>query len=80
MRQKLWSATKKEKISSNLYEYEKFLSKFYNYKITKNYSKLLNWSIKNKRSFGALSGIIVKLKEIKNINLNILANYLKINS
>ncbi len=51
MRQKLWSATKKEKISSNLYEYEKFLSKFYNYKITKNYSKLLNWSIKNKEKF-----------------------------
>ena len=51
MRQKLWSATKKEIISSNLYEYEKFLSKFYNYKITKNYSKLLNWSIKNKEKF-----------------------------
>ena len=48
MTQKLWSATNKEKITSNLYDYEKFLSENYNYKITKNYSKLLDWSIKNK--------------------------------
>jgi len=51
MTQKLWSATKEEKISSNLYNYEKFLSKNYKYKITKNYSKLLNWSVKNKEKF-----------------------------
>ncbi len=51
MTQKLWSATKKEKITSNLYDYEKFLSENYNYKITKNYSKLLDWSIKNKEKF-----------------------------
>ena len=51
MTQKLWSATNKEKITSNLYDYEKFLSENYNYKITKNYSKLLDWSIKNKEKF-----------------------------
>ena len=51
MTQKLWSATNKEKLTSNLYDYEKFLSENYNYKITKNYSKLLDWSIKNKEKF-----------------------------
>ena len=51
MTQKLWSATNKEKITSNLYDYEKFLSENYNYKTTKNYSKLLDWSIKNKEKF-----------------------------
>ena len=51
MTQKLLSATNKEKITSNLYDYEKFLSENYNYKITKNYSKLLDWSIKNKEKF-----------------------------
>jgi len=51
MAKKLWSASNKVKIGSNLYEFEKFLSKIYNYKITKNYSKLLDWSIKNKEKF-----------------------------
>ena len=51
MKQKLWSATNKVKSSSNLYKFEKFLSKNYNYKVSKNYSKLLNWSIKNKEKF-----------------------------
>jgi acetoacetyl-CoA synthetase len=51
MTQKLWSATNKEKITSNLYDYEKFLSENYNYRTTKNYSKLLDWSIKNKEKF-----------------------------
>ena len=31
MTQKLWSATNKEKITSNLYDYEKFLSENYNF-------------------------------------------------
>jgi len=51
MTKKLWSATNKVKIDSKLYEFEKFLSKIYYYKITKNYSKLLDWSIKNKEKF-----------------------------
>ena len=51
MTKKLWSATNKIKIGSNLYKFEKFLSKIYNYKISKNYSKLLDWSIKNKEKF-----------------------------
>ena len=51
MTKKLWSATNKVKIDSKLYEFEKFLSKIYYYKITKNYSKLLDWPIKNKEKF-----------------------------
>ena len=51
MNEKLWEATEGQKKQSNLYKFEKFLSKKYNYKFSKNYPKLLNWSIKNKEKF-----------------------------
>ena len=41
----LWKATKKIKLNSNLYQYEKFLFKKYNLKFNQNYSKILKWSI-----------------------------------
>tara|TARA_B100001250_G_scaffold259590_1_gene223560 strand:+ start:696 stop:2651 length:1956 start_codon:yes stop_codon:yes gene_type:complete len=47
MAQKLWEANFSVKNKSNLFKFEKFLSKKFNYKITKNYKKLFNWSIKN---------------------------------
>jgi len=47
MAQKLWEANFSIKNKSNLFKFEKFLSKKFNYKITKNYKKLFNWSIKN---------------------------------
>ena len=47
----LWKASVKLKNNSNLLEYEKFLSKNSSYKISNNYSKLLDWSIKNREEF-----------------------------
>ncbi|SVE05210.1 uncharacterized protein METZ01_LOCUS458064, partial [marine metagenome] len=47
MSQKLWQANLSTKDKSNLYKFEKFLLKKFNYKATKNYKKLFNWSIKN---------------------------------
>ena len=48
---KLWEANLKTKNKSNLFEFEKFLSSRFNYKPSKNYNKLFNWSIKNLRLF-----------------------------
>ena len=51
MKKILWKANSKILKNSNLLEYEKFLKKNYKVKIKKNYSKLLNWSIKNPKLF-----------------------------
>tara|TARA_Y100001970_G_scaffold199378_1_gene242515 strand:- start:17 stop:1972 length:1956 start_codon:yes stop_codon:yes gene_type:complete len=47
----LWRPSSELKKNSNLFNYEKFLSRKYNYKITKNYKKLFKWSIKNPKLF-----------------------------
>ena len=47
MYQKLWEANLSTKNKSNLFKFEKFLLKKFNYKGTKNYKKLFNWSIQN---------------------------------
>ena len=44
---KLWSASKKQILNSNLYKYERFLNSKYKIKFSSNYNKILNWSIKN---------------------------------
>ncbi|MDC0436480.1 acetoacetate--CoA ligase [Candidatus Pelagibacter sp.] len=44
---KLWEAKKKDKINSNLYQFEKFISQKYNLNFKQDYQKILNWSIKN---------------------------------
>ncbi len=51
MNKVLWRATKNIINNSNLYRFERFLSKNFDYKISKNYPKLLKWSIKNKNKF-----------------------------
>ena len=51
MRQKLWEASERNKKLSNLYKYEKFITKKYKLKFKQNYSKILNWSIKNPNRF-----------------------------
>ena len=51
MPQKLWEATPQIKSKSNLFEFEKFLSKKFNYKPKKNYKKLFDWTIKNPKLF-----------------------------
>jgi len=51
MKNKLWEASKILKNKSNLFNYENFLSKNYKYKSSKNYNKLLKWSIDNPKDF-----------------------------
>ena len=47
MSKKLWEASLSVKKKSNLFKFEKFISKKFNYKIKKNYNTLFNWSINN---------------------------------
>ena len=47
MNKKLWEASLSIKKKSNLFKFEKFISKKFNYKTNKNYNKLFNWSINN---------------------------------
>ncbi len=65
MNKKLWEASSNLKKNSNLYRFEKFLSKRSNYKVTKNYSKLLEWTIKNKKFFWSSIWDFCKVKGIK---------------
>ena len=51
MSQKLWEASLFNKNKSNLLNFEKFISKRFNYKPSKNYNKLFNWSIKYPKYF-----------------------------
>ena len=47
----LWKAKSQTKLNSNLYKFEKFISKKFNKKFNKKYEKILNWSIKNPGEF-----------------------------
>ena len=47
MNKKLWEASLSIKKKSNLYKFEKFISKKFNYRSKKNYEKLFNWSVNN---------------------------------
>jgi len=62
MSKKLWEASDTVKNKSNLLRFEKFLAKKYSYKITKNYSKILNWSINNPKKFWSSIWDFAKVK------------------
>ncbi len=66
MNEKLWEASIKKKRQSNLYRFEKFLSDKYNFNITKNYSKILNWTINNSNKFWSSIWDFAEVKGIKN--------------
>ena len=51
MPHKLWEANSQTKSKSNLFEFEKFLAKKFNYTPKKNYKKLYNWTIENPKLF-----------------------------
>ena len=51
MPKKLWEPSKAIIKNSNLFNYEKFVTKNYKYNFSGNYKKLLNWSIKNPKDF-----------------------------
>ena len=67
MNKKLWEASEKTKNNSNLFRYENFIAKNYNYKISKkNYSKILNWTIKKSKDFWSSLWDFANIKGIKN--------------
>ncbi len=51
MPKKLWEPSKGVIKNSNLFAYEKFISKYYKYNFSRNYTKLLKWSVKNPEDF-----------------------------
>ena len=51
MPKKLWEPSKGLIKNSNLFAYEKFISKYYKYNFSRNYKKLLKWSVKNPKNF-----------------------------
>ncbi len=51
MPKKLWEPSKVLIKNSNLFKYEKFVSKNYKYNFSGKYKKLLNWSVKNPKDF-----------------------------
>ena len=51
MPKKLWEPSKELINNSNLFAYEKFISKYYKYNFSRNYKKLLKWSVKNPKDF-----------------------------
>ena len=61
----LWKASKERKLNSNLYKYEKFISKKYNLKFNQKYSSLLKWSIQNSGNFWSSIWDYCKVKGFK---------------
>ena len=61
----LWKANLETKLNSNLYRFEKFISKKFNKKFNKKYEKILNWSIKNLGDFWSSIWDYCKVKGIK---------------
>ncbi len=62
MPEKLWEANSSLKNNSNLFKFEKFISKKYKYKPSKNYKKLFKWSIKNLNYFWSSVWDFAKVK------------------
>jgi acetoacetyl-CoA synthetase len=65
MSEKLWEAKPSVKANSNLYNYEKFISKKFNKNFNQKYEKILNWSIKNSYDFWSTIWDFCKVKGIK---------------
>ncbi len=66
MPQKLWEANSQTKSKSNLFEFENFLTKKFNYTPKRNYKKLYNWTIKNPKHFWSSVWEFSNVKGIKN--------------
>ena len=66
MPHKLWEANSQTKSKSNLFEFEKFLAKKFNYTPKKNYKKLYNWTIENPKLFWSSIWEFSNIKGIKN--------------
>tara|TARA_B100001123_G_scaffold240710_1_gene269255 strand:+ start:4248 stop:6206 length:1959 start_codon:yes stop_codon:yes gene_type:complete len=62
---KLWEASLSIKKKSNLFKFEKFISNKFNYNKSRNFKKLLNWSIKNLDLFWSSVWDFTKVKGTK---------------
>jgi len=62
MNKVLWRASENLINKSNLQRFERFLSKNFDYKISRNYPKLLEWSIKNRNKFWSSVWDFAKVK------------------
>ena len=68
MNKVLWRASENLINKSNLQRFERFLSKNFDYKISRNYPKLLEWSIKNRSKFWSSVWDFAKVKGEKKEN------------
>ena len=66
MHKKLWEASGVIKNTSNLFKYEKFLFNKFNYRPSKNFTKLLDWSINNPKEFWSSIWDFCRVKGNKN--------------
>ena len=65
MTKKLWQASLKIKLNSNLYSYESYISEKYNKEFDNKYINIFNWSIKNPNYFWSSIWDYCKVKGIK---------------
>jgi len=65
---KLWKASKKQILNSNLFKFESFLSSKFKINFNQNYTKLLNWSIKNYPDFWDSIWTFCKVRGVKSKN------------
>ena len=71
MNKKLWEASQVIKNKSNLFKYEEFLEKNYNYKVSKKFQKLLKWSIDNPSNFWSSIWDFTKVRGKKNLKFKL---------
>ena len=71
MNKKLWEASRAFKNKSNLFKYEEFLEKNYNYKASKKFQKLLKWSINNPGNFWSSIWDFTKVRGKKNLKFKL---------
>ncbi len=62
---KLWTPSKNLKNNSNLFKFEKFISKSFKINFYHNFNKILNWSIKNSPDFWVAVWDFCKINGIK---------------
>jgi len=77
MHKKLWEASEIIKNASNLFKYEKFLFNKFNYKPSKNFTKLLDWSINNPKEFWSSIWDFCRVKGNKNYKFTISKNFIQ---
>ena len=65
MKSKLWEASIKLKESSELFSFEKFLSKKINKRFFKNFNNIQKWSVNNSDDFWSIFWDFSQIKGIK---------------